>query len=452
MPGLVINRRNALTFLAGSAAGIFLSRTASAQQCPAPSSGGLTGMVVANAEQAATLVLAIAEEANRLGTFGVGGAIIENSTGRVIQVMHNNVLRLLGEGIGSLSCQPYTADPTAHGERQLVSWYFANRKGLPPAGELTIVTSLDPCAMCAGSLLVAGFNVAVVAHDDFAGVDWDFAQHNESQPLFEEYPTAIKDGLQQRFGYYAVGGKRAYSGAADILFSTSEVGAQTARACLHVFADNVGAVRDASNNSGLDPRDPGMGMYDLATLPESDLLRQRFQAAFPLAMQIKLDPPRVPTPEVLSLLKRLAGTGSPQRNAVAFFDYYGNLLMASADQFDVSPIDSAFMKVVQNYSALRFGLVNDPATSVTAVKTLTGPKFGMFAFLFAPDGLSPASLKDLGAYGSTMEGPLPITLPGNFQYFLPPRRGSIEDLQKLIASMPPLYPNLIKIDPQQVKA
>jgi cytosine deaminase len=84
--------------------------------------------------------------------------------------MHNNALKPL-----STTNKIFTFDPTAHGERQLVSWYYANKTSLslPEPKELTVVTTLDPCAMCAGTLLTAGFNVAVVAIDVLAGINYN---------------------------------------------------------------------------------------------------------------------------------------------------------------------------------------------------------------------------------------------------------------------------------------
>ena len=106
-------------------------------------------------------------------TFAVGGAIINNATGELIAVMHNNVLMPFP---GNTTTFFLPHDPTAHGERQLVDWYYQNaaRLSLPPPNQLTIVTTLDPCAMCAGSLLTAGFNVAVSAIDDYAGINYKF--------------------------------------------------------------------------------------------------------------------------------------------------------------------------------------------------------------------------------------------------------------------------------------
>ena len=98
------------------------------------------------------------------GTFGVGGVLLDQY-GNVLKSLQNNVVR---DGL--------IFDPTAHGERQLIDWYFAERaKGrkLPQPHDITLVTSLDPCAMCAGAILAAGFNVVVAANDPNAGINYD---------------------------------------------------------------------------------------------------------------------------------------------------------------------------------------------------------------------------------------------------------------------------------------
>ena len=292
--------------------------------------------------------------------------------------------------------------------------------------------------------MTAGFNVAVVAYDDYAGVNYDMRVD------FPGCPTVIRRKLLQTFGYYGVEGVRAYSGAAGILFEKTKVAQPTAAKCASVFNDNVQRVRDASNASGLDPRDPANQMIDPSYLPVASPVRQGYVAAFPDAFSIKLANYRKPDAVLKNYLQRLVQQTSGAKNAVALVDYYGNLLMASADRFDINPVATAFMTTVQNYSKLRYALINDAETSATAQKSLSNPKFGTFVFLYAPDGFDTNTLKDLGAYGSTMEGPIPVTSPSNFQCYEDPLDGSFADLQALIAAMPPLYWQLVKITPEKV--
>jgi cytosine deaminase len=54
----------------------------------------------------------------------------------------------------------------------------------------------------------------------------------------------------------------------------------------------------------------------------------------------------------------------------------------------------------------------------------------------------------LGAYGSTMEGALPLNNPAQFQYVRPAMPEPA--LHELCSHLPPLYRSLIKIRPTQV--
>lgn len=111
-----------------------------------------------DAEKCAEIAVREAEKAKSSGTFGVGGLLIDNNSGAMIKVIRNGVIE---------NCS--VRDPTAHVERQLVDWYYS-KKNLPPASRMTIVTSLDPCLMCAGSILTGGFNVIHISRDEHAGV------------------------------------------------------------------------------------------------------------------------------------------------------------------------------------------------------------------------------------------------------------------------------------------
>jgi tRNA(Arg) A34 adenosine deaminase TadA len=437
-------RRLLLKFIAGAPSLLLIPPLASlgltgcSGESDSDSSPGIPKQV-SSAEEASALVLSMARLAAAQGTFGVGGAIIDNRNGKVVKALHNKVIQPLGGGLGSFSNTGYTSDPTAHGERQLVSWYFDNRRALhlPEPDQLTIITSLDPCAMCAGSLITAGFNVAVVAYDDYAGVNWNMRCD------YPYYPAPIRDRLTRTFGYYGVEDVRPYAGADGILFSETAVSRATAEGCLEVFGQSVEAARQASSSSGLDPRNPSDQMVD----PALSAIRLAYQAGFTDAFSIKLTHYRRPDHILKNYLTALKQQTPGARNAVALIDYYGNLLMASADRFDISPISTAFMNTIQDYSKLRFKLINNPGTSADARQSLTNPKYGTFVFLHALDGYDPNSLKDLGAYGSTMEDRIPEPTPSNFQYYEDPLVGSAADFHALVNALPPFYKNVVGVNP-----
>ncbi len=195
-----------------------------------------------------------------------------------------------------------------------------------------------------------------------------------------------------------------------------------------------------------DPRHPDDGMID----PALSAIRTAYKADFADAFAIKLAHYRRPDNNLKNYLTALKQKTPGASNAVALIDYYGNLLMASADRFDISPISTAFMTTVQNYSQLRFKLINNPATVADARQSLTNPKFGTFVFLHALDGRDPNSLKDLGAYGSTMEDMIPESVPSNFQYYQDPLVGSAADFHALVNALPPFYKHIVGITPQKV--
>jgi hypothetical protein len=70
----------------------------------------------------------------------------------------------------------------------------------------------------------------------------------------------------------------------------------------------------------------------------------------------------------------------------------------------------------------------------------------MFVWLRAPSPGLATTIKDLGAYGSSVGG----RSPGSFQYFEGPREGSITQLLDQIAALPPYYSEKVAISPVQV--
>lgn len=399
-----------------------------------------SSIFVANANEASSVVLDQAIRAAAQGTFAVGGCIIENATGRVVMAMHNNVLKPL-TGINEV----FTWDPTAHGERQLVSWYFAHKSshGLPEPHELTVVTTLDPCVMCTGALLTAGFNVAVIAIDDFAGINFD------SSFSFYTLPPALRPIAKSRLGYYACGDRgidpkmfvREYVGGENVAYKENAVSVQRLMGCGNIFQASVGNVRARSSNSGLPPE----RLNDPFSLPVESPIRTRFSEICPDAFSFRSPVGRLPGTGLRALLQKTMEAGNDAENAVAFLDPFGNLLLCFADSFDVSPIQTAFMNVTQTYAEIRFRLMDDERTREDARNFLTHPKYGTFVFLHAPSPDETTTVMTLGAYGSTMEGPVPVAFPSNFQYYEPPRKGTITDLRAAVMNLPPFYTQLAQI-------
>ena len=96
--------------------------------------------------------------------------------------------------------------------------------------------------------------------------------------------------------------------------------------------------------------------------------------------------------------------------------------------------------------------MNSPNASIRdqAANVLTHPKFGTFIFLYLPDPNTPQGVMTLGAYGSTMEGPIPQSYPSNLQYVLLPEGTTNATVARRAMSLPPFYTKGVQVDPTQV--
>jgi tRNA(Arg) A34 adenosine deaminase TadA len=426
-----LNRRRFMQ--AGLVAGVGIVAAPSLTATGASASTTTVGRVV-TAEQAAQRVLAMATESVQLGSKGVGGLIMDNRTGKVIRESRNYRALPVSAAVATGPNQVFTWDYTAHGETGLVGWYQFYRKklGLPDPQDLTIVTSLDPCAMCTGSIFTAGFNAAVVAFDPSGGMNVT------ADGRYKTLTPNLRDDAFDTLGFYAVEGVREYFGPQQIPLRSTAVSAETAHACESVFFS-------PRTSTSLDDEVPINDVIDPRTLPATDPFRVALQEKWPMAFSIRLSSPTSPSKELKEYLERLNKATPGSTNAVAFIDLFGNLITAVADRPSRS-IATAFMNTTQSYAQGRYELFNDPATHEGAKLHLAGPRFGSFIWLHAPTPDIPSTLKDLGAFGSTMGGPA----PGGFQFYLPPLRGTFPKLLEQIAYLPPFYTQQVGINPLPV--
>lgn len=370
------------------------------------------------------------------GTFGVGGVMLDQN-GTVLKSLHNNVIK---HGL--------IYDPTAHGERQLIDWYYAERaKGreLPPPEEITIVTSLDPCCMCSGAILAGGFNVVVAAPDAKAGINYN------GSAFFPSLPPELQAQAEASFAYPAVMGTSSYArrgaGASPKPFFIGKTISEATQAlCSLVFEATAAGVMDLFN---IDL--PQNVLKDPATLPPDHAIVRALKRACPDALTYRCQPRR-PDAGLAPYLRQAMARDKAQGGkgeAVALLDSFGNLLLCSHGRQQHSDIRTAFMECTRAYAQLRYKLMEgaDAAAQAEVRQYLGHPKEGTFVFAVGPDE-SALSFMNLGAYGSTLEGALPLDNPAQFQYVLP---GMPEDaLHALCGRLPPLYRNLIKIRPTQV--
>ncbi|MDH3825524.1 MAG: nucleoside deaminase [Nitrosopumilus sp.] len=400
--------------------------------------------IIVSADDAASRVLRKAMEASDQGTFAVGGILFRNDTGEVVKELHNNVFVQLKNHM------PLIKDPTAHGERQLVSWYYDNKKNLnlPEPEKMTLVTSLDPCVMCTGSLLIAGFNVAIIAVDDFAGINYD------SKFDFHILPELLRSLAKKKFGYYACGIPnndpkkyvRKYFGSKSLPFINDTVSAKNLMGCNMIFVNSVRYVESVSNLSSDTDIDK---IEDPFNLPDDSAIKEKFRKIYDKAFTIKTNNPRFPD-SIVDELRLVASNPEGNGNAVAFIDPFGNLVLCQSGAEKISPVRTAFMDVVQNYSKIHWSLINNDTTRDIAEKSLIHPRYGTFLFLYAPDPNAATTIMDLGAHSFMMYRSISENHPSNLQYVNPPRNGTVSDLISLISNLPPFYTAQVGLSVSQI--
>ena len=298
--------------------------------------------------------------------------------------------------------------------------------------------------MCSGALLAAGFRVVVAAPDARAGINYNQATSFTALPA----PLAALAGTH--FCYPAGHGDSPYargaSGAAPApFFIGKSISEATQALCSLVFESTCAQVMALSNADGDTP------LSDPATLPADHALVRALRARYRDALTYRCAPGRPDAglaPYLQAAIKQDRDHGGAG-DAAALLDAFGNLLLCVPGQLAVSPIRTAFMECTRQYAQLRHELMAgaSAAQQEQIARYLAHPKYGAFVLANGPDA-SAASFMQLGAFGSTMEGALPASNLAPLQYV---RAAMPEpDLLALCAALPPLYRDLIRVQPRQV--
>lgn len=385
---------------------------------------------ICSAEQAAALAADQAENSAQNGTFGVGGILL-GPDNDVVCVMLNRVLE-----------DGKIADPTAHVERQIVDWYFEQRKNgvdLPEPGCMTIVSSLDPCLMCAGAILGAGFNVISVTHDPDAGINVDLRRS------FKNLPPNLRDIANARFAYFGVAGKRPYDGPPEGLFQDMTITRATERRAVDAFTQSMENVRNSVGKRATETADATKyktnNMHAAQRIRILKLLRKYDDYALIQRVPDSERPGgRELTGMLISIAERARRDGHDY-NAAALVDPYGNVLLTAGGREKDSRIQTPLMRLLHSWARLRAeadprDLPFLPPVSQCRIVTLKGP------------GRDAVSMMELGAYGSALEGSLPEGMDNHWQYIMP--RQSLRGLKAMLDNLPPLYRDVIRVRPHEI--
>lgn len=177
---------------------------------------------------------------------------------------------------------------------------------------------------------------------------------------------------------------------------------------------------------------------------------------YPGALKVRIPSgdPRYPGPELGAPLVEVAqqAEGNGGFNAVAVLDPFGNLLLCMGGKEGGSPTRTAFLGATRAYASVRYQLMNsaDATTRTQAYERLGNVRYFTFVSLYTPDPSSPQAVMTFGAYGSTMEGPIPRVFPSSYQYVLTESNATDEAVAQLASKLPPLYRDLVQVAPQRV--
>ena len=370
-----------------------------------PTSGSIV-----SANDAAGRAAALAESSAASETFGVGGLLVDRD-GRILAQAVNSVIR---EGV--------VADPTAHVERQLVDWYFQQRthSTLPAPDDLVIVSSLDPCAMCAGAILKAGLSAIAVAADTASGV------HGQDG-LPHRMPRELWERAEKSLAMFAVKGRPGSLRNGSTVWLADEVSQDSLIRCENALVESLLRVRARVGGSQEDVRSTlaFTKMMSLLRDMEADLPKQVF----------------LPTPEMDSATTASLAQWRQQLSgdSACLLNEEGRPILFARSAEKISPIGDSILELTRIYTALR-----NQFRDIKGVR-LPHPRRCSFLRRAAPDSAATALL-ELGALGSFLEE---RRYPSSFP-LLATLEKSDGRLERYAASLPPFYTDEIDVTAGQM--
>jgi len=369
------------------------------------------------AEKYAGVAVKRAERSGDAGTFGVGGLLIGND-GIIYKTIGNRVIR-----------NNSVSDSTAHVEKQLVDWYFSN-KNLPPANNMTIITSLDPCAMCAGAILTGGFNTIHVSQDSQAGISC-------RGPDFPTLPEGLSQKAREAFSAFGLLHKRPFSGPPSSIFSHDMVDSSLDRRSVRAFSSSLKRVKKlVHDHHSLTPdklTNPSM----LADKPSriARLLKKYNPRVFSKEYTVNFDKPGINLGHILIQKAIESYQASGVFNSACLVDPFGNVIISESGAEDVSPIRTPFVKLVRRYHKLLLDAGPEGRKYFAHIKYCK-------TVLLLGLGKDSRSIMEAGCFGASIEGELPKH-GEQLQYVIP--RQDPDDLQDMLSSLPPLYSDIVRI-------
>lgn len=340
---------------------------------------------IKNPDESILMTASMAIGAYCQGTFRVGGILLDKA-GNLIHKMHNNVIN-----------NNILSDATAHGERQLIDWYFEQKyqgMPLPEPEDIILITSLDPCCMCTAAIIASGFHVVVAAYDNMAGINYNGKSDFPSLTYLQR-KIALK-----KFSYPEVKGNSCFKrseGSAPLpkIFKKQSIKETSLTLCDSIYASNLIPIRHEINND-LDPS----SLKNPQTLPENHPIRNALKNVYPHSLEYSCTrntPDTGFAPYLLEQMQQDKKQNGPG-NAVALPDYFGNLLLCLPGAQNISTIRTAFLETTRTYAGIRYRLSQELRHDI--FQYLGHPKQGTFIFALG------TRYQYTQLAGSTVEGPI----------------------------------------------
>ncbi|MCJ1474067.1 hypothetical protein MMC13_002725 [Lambiella insularis] len=322
------------------------------------------------------------------------------------------------------------ADITAHAVRQLISWYLKQKLAkvpMPMPWEMTIVTNVDPCMMCAGALLESGINVCVVSYDIEAGINW------ERNQTFLPVPEALRLKAHSQFSYFGLdNGLRMWAGSSSSIFSNGYIPTS-------IDARSTAMVAECAQRitQKIKDQDPApYNIWDLgANSPQLNLLQQRYAPAGRQLIDLTIPDHRRKLRIAMEHMANETARRPTVRNSAALIDPFNNVLLIMGYGRGPS-INTPFMRLMSAYTSCRREASGATDGALPHTKHCTIVLLNGF-------GRGPTDVMDLGLYG------LPATHPRALYYYH--AQQTSEELAAMIAALPPLYRTTIKSTPAQLE-
>jgi hypothetical protein len=199
---------------------------------------------------------------------------------------------------------------------------------------LTIVSSLDPCAMCAGAIMRSGMRVIAIAEDNEAGV------HEALKPV--HMPPELQALAERRMAFFGIRGSRPQAGGIGSSVLRSPIAGGLAAEARGILLESLDEVRRTVGGS--DQGSAATGEFNTGTLKQIGPIIER------LSRTLKAE--KAPM-NILNGDQRSDVLQELTDDRCALVDDHGDVIFSAKGTGDDSSAQTSVLEVVRNYNLIR---------------------------------------------------------------------------------------------------